>query len=137
MNMFVDSSAFYASVDKGDTFHTRARRSLGADDRLVTTDHVLAETWSLIHHRLGWGVAEGFWAGIRSGIARVELVGPADMEVAWSIGESFGDQDFSLVDRTSFAVMRRLGVHRVASFDSDFAIYRFGPRRERAFEVIG
>lgn len=23
-----------------------------------------------------------------------------------------------------------------ASFDDDFAVYRFGPRRERAFEVL-
>jgi len=40
------------------------------------------------------------------------------------------------VDRTSFAVMERLGVHRAASFDDDFAVYRFGPRRSKAFEVV-
>ncbi len=56
--------------------------------------------------------------------------------MAWSIGESFPYQGFSIVDRTSFAVMQRRGVLRVASFDGDFAIYRFGPRRERAFEVM-
>lgn len=137
MNLFVDTSAFYAAVDEGDRFHTRARGSLGAGDRLMTTDHVLVETWSLVQNRLGWHVAERFWASIRSGIATVEYVGPADLEVAWSIGEIFADQGFSIVDRTSFAVMQRLGVHRVASFDSDFAIYRFGPRRDRAFDVIG
>jgi len=37
---------------------------------------------------------------------------------------------------TSFAVMERLGVHRGAAFDDDFAVHRFGPRRERAFEVL-
>jgi predicted nucleic acid-binding protein len=37
--------------------------------------------------------------------------------------------------RTSFAVMERLGVTSVTSFDAHFSIYRFGPRRERAFEV--
>lgn len=137
MNLFVDTSAFYAAVDEKDTSHVRARRSLGAGDRLISSDHVLVEAWSLMNNRLGWGVAERFWAGIRAGIATIEPVGPADLEVAWSIGETFADQDFSIVDRTSFAVMQRLGVHRVASFDSDFAIYRFGPRRERAFEVVG
>jgi len=64
-----------------------------------------------------------------------EAVGPADLEVAWQIGQAFPDQDFSIVDRTSFAVMERLGVLRAASFDNDFAVYRFGPRRTRAFEV--
>ena len=32
--------------------------------------------------------------------------------------------------------MRRLGVQRAVSLDDDFAIFRFGPRRERAFEVL-
>jgi predicted nucleic acid-binding protein len=136
MNLFVDASAFYAAVDKGDAVNREARRLLGLGDRLITTDHVLAETWSLLHHKLGWYVAEGFWAGIRSGVATVELVGAADLQVAWTIGETFPDQDFSLVDRTSFAVMERLGVHRVVSFDRDFAIYRFGPQRNRAFEIV-
>jgi predicted nucleic acid-binding protein len=40
------------------------------------------------------------------------------------------------VDRTSFAVMQRLGLHRAASLDRDFAVFRYGPRRDRAFEVV-
>jgi hypothetical protein len=32
--------------------------------------------------------------------------------------------------------MRRLGVSRAATFDDDFAIYRFGPGRGQAFEII-
>ena len=38
-------------------------------------------------------------------------------------------------DRTSFAVMLRLGIHRAASLDKDFAVFRFGPRRDRTFEI--
>src|SRR6476646_2229402 len=105
MNLFVDASVLYAAVDKGDSGHLPARRSLRRGDRLITTDHVLAETWSLLHHKLGWHVAEGFWAGIRSGGATIELVGAADLEVAWSIGEAFADQDFSVVDGTSINIM--------------------------------
>jgi predicted nucleic acid-binding protein len=65
------------------------------------------------------------------------LIGAADLEVAWAIGQAFDDRDFSIVDRTSFAVMQRLGVPRAASFDRDFAVYWFGPGRRQAFEVIG
>src|SRR6266511_1608192 len=57
----------------------------------------------------------------------------ADLEAAWAIGQAFPDQDFSIVDRTSFAVMERWGVHRVTTFDDDFAVYRFGHDRTRAF----
>ena len=32
--------------------------------------------------------------------------------------------------------MQRLGVFRVATFDDHFAVFRFGRRRERAFDVV-
>jgi hypothetical protein len=32
--------------------------------------------------------------------------------------------------------MERLGVTRAASFDSDFAIHRYGRNRDRAFEIL-
>lgn len=136
MSLFVDSSMFYASVDRGDRDYERAKRILGADEPLITSDHVLVESWLLLHRRLGRHAAEAFWAGLRSDAARIDSVGPADLEAAWAIGEQFQDQDFSIVDRTSFAVMQRLGVHRVATFDDDFAVYRFGPKLTRAFEVV-
>lgn len=90
----------------------------------------------MLRHRLGRGPAEAFWGGLRTGAAELESVGRADLDVAWEIGERFSDQDFSLVDRTSFAVMHRLGLTRAAAFDHDFAIYRYGARRERAFEIV-
>ena len=90
----------------------------------------------MLRNRLGRQVAEAFWAGLRGGAAIIEPVLTADLDAAWEIGRRFPDQDFSLVDRTSFAVMHRLGVTRVTSFDDDFAIYRYGPRNEKAFEVV-
>lgn len=136
LTLFVDTSAFYAAADSGDGSHERATMILGSGETLVTSDHVMVECWLLIHHRLGRAAAERFWSGLRAGAATVEAVGGADLEAAWGIGQAFGDQDFSIVDRTSFAVMQRLGVLRAASFDDDFAIFRFGARRDRAFEVL-
>lgn len=136
MSLFVDTSAWYAAADSGDASCRRAQAVLSGDPDLVTSDHVLVEVWTLLRHRLHREAAEGFWAGIRSGIARLEFVGAADLEVAWEIGGTFPDQDFSLVDRTSFAVMRRLGLTRVASFDDHFAVYRYGPGNRRAFDVV-
>ena len=75
------------------------------------------------------------WDGVRRSTP-IEPVLTADLETAWQIGLTFADQAFSIVDRTSFAVMERLGLHRAASFDDDFAIYRFGPARDRAFEIV-
>jgi len=136
MSLFVDTSVWYAAADSADAGNARAKQILSAGEPLVTTDHILVETWTLLRHRIRPAAAEAFWAGLRGGAARLEIVGAADLQAAWTIGRDFADQDFSLVDRTSFAVMERLGVHRAASFDDDYAVYRFGPRRSKAFEVI-
>jgi uncharacterized protein len=136
MSLFVDTSIWYAAADSSDHSNALAKRILSSGEPLVTTDHILIETWTLVRHRIGRRAAERFWQGLREGVAIVEAVGAADLEAAWQIGLTFRDQDFSIVDRTSFAVMRRLGMERAASLDDDFAIFRFGPNRRRAFTVV-
>lgn len=136
MTAYVDMSAFDAAADRGDASHERAKALLAAEDGLVTSDHVLVETWTLLRHRLGRSSADRFWTGVRAGVASVETEGVVDLEAAWSIGEAFGDQDFSIVDRTSFAAMVRLGLGRVVTFDHDFSIFRFGRDRDHAFQVL-
>jgi predicted nucleic acid-binding protein len=135
VSLFVDTSAFYAAFDAGDGNHARAASVLADADRLITTDHVLVETCLLIQHRADRHAADRFWAGLRAGGARIEVVIEADLDNAWQIGTQFPDQGFSLVDRTSFAVMERLGVAAAATFDDHYAIYRYGPKRDRAFEI--
>jgi len=137
MSLFVDTSVWYAAADSSDLGNARAKSTLKSGEPLLTTDHVLVETWTLLRYRIHRHAAERFWEGLRSGTAAVEPVGTADMETAWQIGLQYRDQDFSLVDRTSFAVMRRLGLDRVASFDDDFAVFRFGPKRRHAFVIVG
>lgn len=136
MSLFVDTSIWYAAADSSDAGNARAKAILAADELLITSDHVLVETWTLLRYRLNRLAAERFWEGLRNGAATIEPVGAADLEVAWQIGVSYRDQDFSFVDRTSFAVMRRLGIERAASLDDHFAIFRFGPNRRRAFTIL-
>jgi uncharacterized protein len=127
---------WYAAADRSDASNSRAKAVLSGGEPLITTDHIVVETWTLIRHRLGRRPAERFWEGIRLGAATMEPVGMADLDSAWEIGKSYRDQDFSIVDRTSFAVMRRLGIERAASLDDHFAIFRFGPNRRLAFTVV-
>lgn len=133
--MFVDTSALYAALDVRDTEHPQARATLNNDEAKVTTDHVLVELWSLVQLRFGIRRANSTFEGFMASAIEVEPVGIADLQVALEIGTEFPDQGFSLVDRTSFAVMRRLGVSTVATFDRHFTVYRFGPGRRRAFEI--
>lgn len=136
MTAFVDTSAFYAAADSADSSSPRAHELLLAEADLLTSDHVLVEAWRLLRDRLGFDAAERFWDGLRLGPAAVEPVRGRDLDTAWQIGRAYADQEFSLVDRTSFAVMERLGVSRAIAFDDDFAVYRFGAGRDRAFQLV-
>jgi predicted nucleic acid-binding protein len=136
LSTFVDTSVWFAAVNIKDEHNDQAKSILAAIYDPVLTDHVLVETWRLVNSKVHREAAERFWLGIRRGVAQLEKVTAADLEAAWAIGEVFPDQNFSIVDRTSFAVMERLGLTRAASFDDDFAIYRYGRNRDRAFEVV-
>jgi predicted nucleic acid-binding protein len=136
LSIFVDTSVWFAAAVSRDHDNERAKSILQAVPDHVTTDHILVETWLLLNSRYRREVAERFWDALRRSGVHVEIVAAADLEAAWNIGLAFGDQNFSIVDRTSFAVMERLGITQAASFDNNFAIYRYGPRREQAFEII-
>jgi predicted nucleic acid-binding protein len=137
--MFVDTSAFYALADRSDQNHLSAKafyESLVGKKRLFTTDHVLLECWFLIGSKLGREKALAFWDGLRSGIVTVVSTTGEDLERAREILEEFKDQDFSLTDATSFAVMERLREREAFSFDEHFRVYRFGTNRSQSFSVF-
>jgi len=136
VSVFVDTSVWFAGANIRDRYNERAKQILLEIRSPVTSDHVVVETWLLLNSRVHRRAAEEFWRRIRGGVAEIERVSTADGEAAWAITERFSDQAFSIVDRTSFAVMERLGIRQVASFDDDFAIYRYGRNRDRAFEVL-
>jgi predicted nucleic acid-binding protein len=103
VTVFVDSSAFYASVDSGDTRHAQATQILSRGEPLLTSDHVLVESWLLINLRAGRHAANASWERLRERRLPIEGVLRGDLDNAWRIGEEFPDEDFSIVDRTSFA----------------------------------
>ncbi|MEO7803161.1 MAG: PIN domain-containing protein [Actinomycetota bacterium] len=136
MSIFVDTSVWYSAMDSADRQNSRAKEILLEGEPLITSDHVLIETWFLTRRRLNKKAADSYWDRLRGGVASIEPVGTADLEVARSILESFADQDFSIVDCTSFAVMLRLGLTTAAAFDVHFSVFRFGQRKHKAFQVL-
>lgn len=139
MSILIDTGAFYALADEDDAFHEAAKAyyeaNLGQQD-FVTTDHILVETWHLINGRLGRREAMRFWAGIRQAIVTLLAVQPHHPDAAWAIAQQYRDQDFSLVDCTTFAIMEDLGIQTAFAFDAHFRIYRYGPRKRSFFQVV-
>jgi len=139
MKTFVDTSAFYALADGDDRYHDQAKdvyEPLKDETQLVTTDYVLLECWYLMNNHLGREEALQFWDGLTSGMVEIVDLDLLIRKKAREIIEDYSDQDFSLVDATSFALMEQGGIERAFTFDSHFQIYRFGEEDKDYFKVI-
>lgn len=136
---FLDTGAFYALADVADRHHQVAEAVFGArapSGDFVTTDHVFVETWCLIRARLGRPAAMKYWEAMGTGVVRVIGVSSEDMTRARRIADEWPDQDFSLVDCTSFAVIERLDLREAFAFDQHFRVFRFGPGRDQALRLL-
>lgn len=134
MSILVDTGAWYALADSADSHHAEARRFYAErlrEDVFLTTDLVVAETWSLVASHLGRPAALTFWRRLRDVGVPVLTAEEPDLEAAWHIAQTFPDQPFSFVDCTTFAIMERQGILGAFAFDKHFLAYRFGPGRRR------
>ncbi|MCK1420274.1 type II toxin-antitoxin system VapC family toxin [Bradyrhizobium sp. 182] len=136
MTAFVDTSVWFAAAAKRDAQNERAKSILRSIGQHITTDLVLTETWQLLKAKFGKDVADNFWERLRDSGVQIELVIRADLDAASEIEASFPNQSFSFIDRTSFALMERLGITRAATFSPDFAAYRPRRGRKRPFQIL-
>jgi uncharacterized protein len=131
--VFVDTAAFYALVDRGDTEHEAAlaiQNQLVVERwRLYTSNYIVAETHALTLNRLGRFVAarvlDDLERSAESGDLSIIRVSVADERRARDIIRQYSDKDFSLADASSFVVMERLGISQAFSFDRHFEQYGF------------
>ena len=128
--IFVDTGAWFAVQVPDDRWHesaARTLRSLLARRRpLVTTNLVVAETYTLLRRTAGAGAAFGFVDRLARTTRLVTVHVDEDLETdAWQLLRRFDDHDFSFVDAASFAVMRRRQVTRAFAFDRHFAVAGF------------
>jgi len=121
-SVFVDTSAFYALADRTDRLHSSAVRFVEANESLlVTSNLVVHETVTLIRMRLGHAEAVAFGRRLlREDLTPVIPLTTGDERKAWILFQRYSDKRFSFVDCTSFALMKRLGIHAAFAFDDDF-----------------
>jgi predicted nucleic acid-binding protein len=125
--VFVDTSGFYASLNRSDASHRDAARLFRQAQRehwfLCTTNFVLAESHALILARMGQDRAWSFLQAIITGRTNVICADEADERRARAIIEHYQDKAFSYCDAVSFAVMERLDIQDAIAFDDHFRQY--------------
>ncbi|MEA3397847.1 MAG: PIN domain-containing protein [Chloroflexota bacterium] len=124
MDIFIDTSAFYALLDADDQNHERAKSAwipwLDEQARFSCSNYVLLESSALIQRRLGMMALRRFQEDIIP-LCQVHWVSPNLHAAALSALLAAGRRRLSLVDCTSFEIMRRLGLRTVFAFDRHFA----------------
>jgi len=124
-SVFVDTSAWYALSDTSDANHRIAteflKQAMADYKSLVTTNHVIGETYTLMRFSLGHSRTIEFLDRLRQS-PRVERVFISQRweEEAFNLLKKYNDQEFSFVDATSFIAMRTLGIKDVFAFDQHF-----------------
>ncbi len=131
MNVFVDTSGFYAVLDADDDRHSAAKKTwtdlLEKESRLHASNYILVETFALLQHRLGMESVRVFTADI---LPLVDIFW-VDEGAHRSAHHAFLISDrrhLSLVDCVSFEVMRRLQLGDVFCFDHHFTEQGFHVR---------
>jgi predicted nucleic acid-binding protein len=123
----VDTSGFYAALNRRDAHHRDAARLFQRARRehwfLFTTNFVLAESHALILARLGRTRAWDFLRATVTGSTNVIRAAQEDERRARAIIEHYQDKDFSYCDAVSFAVMERLDIREAIAFDDHFRQY--------------
>lgn len=124
MTTFVDTSALLAVADRADVNHAQAKalwqKLLGSSAQLLTTNYVLVETTALVQHRYGLDALRALAHEVLP-VLEIEWVGPYDHAAAMAAVLASDRRRLSLVDCTSFEVMRRLGISSAFAFDRHFA----------------
>lgn len=123
MNIFVDTSALLALLDRDDISHTLAgriwQRLIAEKHKLFTTNYVLVETAALLQSRIGVDAVQE----LQSAIAPL-------LEPIW-IGKDLHDssmqavllanlRQLSVVDCSSILVARQSGIVHFFAFDRHF-----------------
>lgn len=124
--VFVDTGGWVALAEMRDPLHDRARsqweRLLGAGARLVTSVPVIVETFTFLDRKGSRALALRWKAGLEA-VPHLEILGcsAAELAAAWQYFDRKELAKLSLVDATSFLLMKRHGIRRVLAFDSHFA----------------
>lgn len=124
MSLFVDTSALLAFLDADQPRHADVieawERAIAEERRLFTSNYVLVESFALVQRRLGLDALRAL-ADILVPLLRPLWIDEDLHAAAVAALFAASRRKLSLVDCTSFELMRRHGIAVALSLDADFA----------------
>jgi uncharacterized protein len=121
----VDTGVWVALLDAADPPHPKAVSLIERHRSypFFSSDMVLCETVTLLRRELGPAIAARFGREFLEGKVGVLVqTERADWSQAFSLIDGYSEQKISAADATSIALLRRLDIEKVASFDKHFRI---------------
>jgi uncharacterized protein len=123
VTVFVDTSALYALLNVADPNHAAASSAWDVlrrqRDTLVTSNYALVETTALVQRRMGIQALRDVETAFLPVLA-VVWVDEALHARALSVLLALAMRELSLVDCTSFEVMRSMGTNTAFAFNAHF-----------------
>ncbi len=128
MNLFVDTSAWFALIDKSDQNHKRARNFLNQLREVPVlfhlTDYIVDETTTLLRVKISHRQAVAFLDYLNASPHVIRThVSPDMLAAAEDLFRRYQDKQWSYTDCVSFAYMDNEGVQEAFSFDGNFREY--------------
>jgi len=123
MNVFIDTSALIAALDRTDERYAAASRTwdgmMSGPDIPVCHNYILVETSAVLVRRFGLEALREFERDIVP-VLKVVWVTPDIHQAAVGAQLAAGRRGLSLVDCASFEVMRRAGIQTAFAYDPHF-----------------
>jgi len=111
-----------------DARHTEASKLFAAHASavLATSNDVRGETWTFVRRCFGHRTAVAFVGRLeQTPRLRVLRGDSSDEQEAWAWLRRHDEREYSFVDATSFALMRRLAIREALAFGGDFSAAGF------------
>jgi predicted nucleic acid-binding protein len=128
--IFVDTGAYLARFHKADQRYQQACKAWGQIEKqqriVITSHHVIDELATLLARRTDYGFSARKIGQIyASQRVLIERSSEADEQMALAFFQKYADQKVSFTDCISFAMMKRLQIRQVFTFDYHFALAGF------------
>ena len=126
--IFVDTSAFYALLDRADPNHKKAsslwKELMDHNFNLVTTNYVVSDTMQLLQAKIGYEAAK-VWHRDILGIFEVLWIDENIYQKAYELWLTLGIIPINLIDCTSFVAMHHHNIEKVFCFQTHFKTHGF------------